>query len=398
VSSLDDSPDVSSLDDSSEDVARRREEEAAREAKLAAWRKSRPAVELALDEFLKTAQWPQRERFRRKLTQRELDDLSPEEMLAVMPRSFWERNMAVPDRVILSLQALQELPKAEALLGVCMAMVRRAYRLYSSDTDDELKLRSDDPFLLSAAGGDAGLLLCALEVLDQHPPSPLGGGGSNPDSGTWFRELHEAVMPAFRDVTTVKDYLAAQAGITNRTPMAERVQAEKDKRAAAVPGSLSRGATEVTRATSNGAIFVVHGHALAIRHEVVRVLERATGRNVIVLHEQANAGRTILEKFEGHAAGAAFAVVLLTADDEGGIRASGDLRLRSRQNVIFELGFFFGKLGRQRVAVLLEENVERPSDIDGLVYITVDRAGAWRYTLARELDAADISVDRSRIP
>jgi predicted nucleotide-binding protein len=241
------------------------------------------------------------------------------------------------------------------------------------------------------------LLFCALEVLDQHPPGPLGGGGSNSDSGTWFRGLHEAVMPAFRGVTTVKDYLAAQAGITNRTPMAERIQAEKDKRAAAVPGSLSRGAAEVTRAASSGAIFVVHGHA-PIRHEVVRVLERATGRNVIVLHEKPNAGRTILEKFEDHAADAAFAVVLLTADDEGGIRASGDLHLRSRQNVIFELGFFFGKLGRQRVAVLLEENVERPSDIDGLAYITVDGAGGWKYMLARELDAAGISVDRSLIP
>jgi hypothetical protein len=146
-------PDVASLDDTPEEQARRRAAAAAREAERAAWRKSRPAVELALDEFLETGQWPQRERFRRKLTQRGLDDLDPEEMLAVMPRSFWERNMAVPDRMILSLQALQELPKAEALLGLCMAMVQRAYQLYSSDTDDELKLRSDDPILLSAAGG-----------------------------------------------------------------------------------------------------------------------------------------------------------------------------------------------------------------------------------------------------
>ena len=142
----------------------------------------------------------------------------------------------------------------------------------------------------------------------------------------------------------------------------------------------------------------MHGHARAIRHEVVRVLERGTGREVIVLHEQPNAGRTIVEKFEDHAADASFAVALLTADDQGGVRTGSDVHLRGRQNVVFELGFFFGKLGRQRVAVLLEENVEKPSDIDGLVYITLDEAGAWKQALARELETAGISVDRSRIP
>ena len=154
---------------------------------------------------------------------------------------------------------------------------------------------------------------------------------------------------------------------------------------------------EVERAF-DGPIFVVHGHARAAMHEAVRVLERGTGREVIVLHEQANAGRTILEKFENYAAPASFAVVLLTGDDEGGIRTSNDKHLRGRQNVIFELGFFFGKLGRRRIVVLLEENVEKPSDIDGLVYINLDQAGAWKQALARELEAADIPVDRSRIP
>lgn len=181
------------------------------------WGKFQPVLDLALDEFLQTAQWPQRERFRRKLTQRALGDLSLEEMLQTMPRSSWERNMAVPDQIILSLQVLQELPEAKALLDVCMAIVKRAYELYSSDTHDDLKLRSDDPVLLSAAGGDPGLLLRALEVLDQHPPNPLGGGGSGPDSTTWSRWLHEAVMPAFGGVTTVQDYIAAQARIADES-------------------------------------------------------------------------------------------------------------------------------------------------------------------------------------
>jgi predicted nucleotide-binding protein len=144
-------------------------------------------------------------------------------------------------------------------------------------------------------------------------------------------------------------------------------------------------------------IFVVHGHDHAVLHHVVRVLERATSREVTVLHEQANAGRTILEKFEAHAVAASYAVVLLTGDDEGSA-VGGTPKPRGRQNVIFELGFFFGTLGRQRVAVLLAPGVEQPSDIAGLVYIAIDAAGAWKYELARELDAAGIPVARERIP
>jgi predicted nucleotide-binding protein len=147
----------------------------------------------------------------------------------------------------------------------------------------------------------------------------------------------------------------------------------------------------------SGPIFVVHGHDHALLHETVRVLERATAREVIVLHEQANAGRTILEKFEAHAATASYAVVLLSADDVGG--AVGETAApRGRQNVIFELGFFFGQLGRERVTVLLAPGVEQPSDIAGLVYIAVDAGGAWKYRLARELDGAGIRVTHDRIP
>jgi predicted nucleotide-binding protein len=170
--------------------------------------------------------------------------------------------------------------------------------------------------------------------------------------------------------------------------------------AAPAPSELSPSVLQVSESTrtSDGPIFIVHGHARGMLHEAVRVLERGTGRDVIVLHEQANAGRTILEKFEDYAGHVSFAVVLLTGDDQGGMRSSDDVQLRGRQNVIFELGFFFGKLGRTRVAVLLESNVEKPSDIDGLVYITLDQSGAWKYALARELEASGISIDRSRIP
>ncbi len=113
----------------------------------------------------------------------------------------------------------------------------------------------------------------------------------------------------------------------------------------------------------------------------------------MILHEQANEGRTIIEKFEDHAAEAGYAVVLLTADDVGRAAAEADEHPRARQNVDFELGFFFGALGRRRVAMLYEEAVERPSDTDGIVRIALDDAGAWKLTLARELDAVGIPVN-----
>ncbi len=129
-------------------------------------------------------------------------------------------------------------------------------------------------------------------------------------------------------------------------------------------------------------IFIVHGQNEAIREAVARTLEKA-GREVVILHEQANKGRTLIEKFEQHAATAGNAVILLTADDVGGPQGK-DLRPRARQNVVFEMGFFYGRLGRERVAVLYEPTVEKPSDIDGIVYIPLDQAGAWKAALIAE--------------
>ena len=70
---------------------------------------------------------------------------------------------------------------------------------------------------------------------------------------------------------------------------------------------------------------------------------------------------------------------------------------RPRQNVVLELGFFVGALGRNRVAIVYEEGVERPSDIAGVVYIPLDESGAWRSKLAKELDAAGIPLDHAAV-
>jgi hypothetical protein len=141
---------------------------------------------------------------------------------------------------------------------------------------------------------------------------------------------------------------------------------------------------------SNRRIFIVHGHNTGAREAVARFLERA-GFEPIILHEQANQGRTIIEKFEEHAA-VNFAVVLLTPDDVGG-PAGKAVQPRARQNVVLELGFFIGKLGRGRVCALKSGDLELPTDILGVAWTSLDDAGAWRVNLAKELEAAGYKID-----
>jgi len=106
-------------------------------------------------------------------------------------------------------------------------------------------------------------------------------------------------------------------------------------------------------------VFIVHGHNDKLKYEIALSLKSA-GLDVTILHKEANEGRTLLEKFADYAGEAGFAVVLLTADDVGGKKgASPDsFQPRARQNVVFELGFFFGLLGRGKVCAVYESGVE----------------------------------------
>ena len=146
-------------------------------------------------------------------------------------------------------------------------------------------------------------------------------------------------------------------------------------------------------------VFIVHGQDEALREAVARLL-LDFDLVPVILHEQPNRGRTIIEKFEDFT-DVSFAIVLLTPDDLGYRRnASPDeARPRARQNVLLELGFFLGRLTRQRVAALhpAEEAFEMPSDYSGVIFIPVDQAGAWRLKIVAELQAAGVSVDANKL-
>jgi predicted nucleotide-binding protein len=144
-------------------------------------------------------------------------------------------------------------------------------------------------------------------------------------------------------------------------------------------------------------VFIVHGRNGERKETVARFVRNLIGVEPIILHEQVSGGSTIIEKLEKYAATAGFAVVLATGDDMGREATAGNDQPRARQNVIFEMGYFFALLGRDRVVMLYDEGVETPSDLDGLVYIGVDRRGAWKIDLTREIEAAGFTVDRTAL-
>jgi predicted nucleotide-binding protein len=186
---------------------------------------------------------------------------------------------------------------------------------------------------------------------------------------------------------------AVQSGVWDATIFLESLQ----ERLKLIPEAEASRAAGTPKISSSGAsVFVVHGHNNAAKESVARFLEKL-GLNAIILHEQPNLNRTIIEKLEG-SSDVSFAVVLLTPDDLGFPMGKSDqIKTRARQNVIFELGFFLGKLGRGRVCAIYQGDVELPSDYSGIVYTPLDDAGAWRTELVREFKAAGLPVDLNKL-
>lgn len=154
--------------------------------------------------------------------------------------------------------------------------------------------------------------------------------------------------------------------------------------------------TSISTEVTNNNIFIVHGHNSEVKVTVARTLEKL-GLNPIILHEQANSGGTIIEKFEKHS-NVGYAIVLLTDDDLGKAKNDEALKARARQNVIFELGYFIGKLGREKVCTLYTKDVEVPSDLSGFLHIEIDSKGYWKFDLGKELKAIGYQVDLNHIP
>lgn len=141
-------------------------------------------------------------------------------------------------------------------------------------------------------------------------------------------------------------------------------------------------------------VFIVHGRDNEAKQEVGRFIEKL-GLEAIILHEQASAGMTIIEKIEHYSNDADFALVLYTACDHGrGVHESNlPPKNRARQNVVFEHGYLMAKLGRENVCSLVKGDIETPNDISGVVYVALDEYGAWKNEVAKELKACGYAVN-----
>jgi predicted nucleotide-binding protein len=182
-----------------------------------------------------------------------------------------------------------------------------------------------------------------------------------------------------------------QNKINNLKQLVAKVELIKSE----VPDKVVSNSTTSSEDISNNNVFIVHGHNNEVKINVARTLEKL-GLNPIILHEQANSGKTIIEKFEEHS-NVGFAIILLTDDDLGKAKKDENLNPRARQNVILELGYFIGKLGRNKVCPLYTKGVELPSDLYGLLYLEIDSSEYWKISLAKELKAAGYDIDVNKI-
>ncbi len=152
------------------------------------------------------------------------------------------------------------------------------------------------------------------------------------------------------------------------------------------------------KAEINKNVFVVYGHDINARTQLDAMLRR-WDLKPIILDQLASGGKTIIEKLEEYGAKANYAIVLATPDDEGRCLTEEKMKKRVRQNVVLELGMFLSKLGREKVAILLKqvegaEEFERPSDIEGLIYIPFQKnVEETKDSLVKELARQNYDID-----
>jgi predicted nucleotide-binding protein len=249
------------------------------------------------------------------------------------------------------------------------------------------------------------LLLQGQSIQSRHPINTN-------DTFRWGRTVRAMLVECFGSPTeNISDFEEASFGggttATEANDQWDRISASVLERQLALlqssveqlnykyeASSSSKSSQAVVK--SGTGVFLVHGHDGGLRETVARFLEKLD-LSVTILHEKPDKGRTLIEKFSDYS-DVGFAVVLLTADDRGGQKDAPYEKqsYRARQNVLLELGFFLGKLGRPNVCTLYEAGVELPSDYAGVLFVPIDKADAWRLSLAREIKESGIPVDLNK--
>ncbi|SFP83415.1 Predicted nucleotide-binding protein containing TIR-like domain [Butyrivibrio proteoclasticus] len=152
--------------------------------------------------------------------------------------------------------------------------------------------------------------------------------------------------------------------------------------------------------TNNRKVFVVYGHDMIARTQLEAMLRR-WDMEPLIIDQLVSSGNTIIEKLEEYTDKVNLGIVLATPDDIGYSKNNEDKKkYRVRQNVVLELGMLLAKVGRAKVAILLSqaEDMEKPSDIDGLIYIPFkDNVEETKVSLAKEMQRNGYSLDISKL-
>jgi predicted nucleotide-binding protein len=219
--------------------------------------------------------------------------------------------------------------------------------------------------ILTRGGSEAGLLL-AKEIRRDFPDMPIIGfsveyaGG---DVARWFS--------------------SNAAGYIQKTPMSNNERTSKQII------DLLEGRKIMPR------VFIIHGHDSMEKLQLKNYIQNTLNLGEpIILHEVASQGRTLIEKFEDETDEVDLVFALLTPDDKIATQNdSEEIKYRARQNVIFEIGYFYGKLKRKTAKLLLlhKGKLDIPSDIQGIVYIDIsDGIIASGELIRKELKSLDI--------
>lgn len=206
------------------------------------------------------------------------------------------------------------------------------------------------------------------------------------DSDEHIKFLNTSFSPmVYTMYDTDSDYIEACADGLKSTKSVFSVYLEEmadNSEEPSLPANIEENASDFSK------VFIVHGHDEALKEAVARLVERQNIK-AIILNEQANGGKTLIEKLEGYS-DVGGAICLFTPDDEGKEKGALELSARARQNVVFEAGYFMGKLGRDKTVILSQGDVELPSDMQGIVYTNNEE---WRYKMLKELKAMGYAID-----
>lgn len=242
-----------------------------------------------------------------------------------------------------------------------------------------------------------------------HESGDEFGGMDTPEWLAWKTRTANVIRQIVSDESPAAKLVAAGMAVQTKGNYSDNFERAKGNLLKALEMTLGalkddafneirKPTSESTSATLSNKVFVVHGHDHALKTEVENFLHQI-GLEPIVLHRQPDQGQTIIEKFEQNS-DVGYAFVLLTPDemaytmDQEGLPDNDRKKeRRARPNVIFEFGYFVGRLGRSRVCCLYKGDVVLPSDLNGLVYKKIDGSfDSQAFSIIKELKAAGYEI------